>query len=96
MKKLGLRVLVSLLASALLVSVLVQVYAYFEKQDCICAKLTTEEQEFEIDDRLRAFYEGVDEQTGVFIRFSSLCRHGKNIMLTVFPDEGFYKGKVLQ
>lgn len=55
MKKCWLRVLVALLAAALLVSVLVQVYAYVEKQDCICAKLTTEEQEFEIDDRLRVF-----------------------------------------
>ena len=94
MKKPWLRVLVSLLASALLVSVLVQVYAYFEKQDCICAKLTTEEQEFEIDDRLRAFYEGVDEQTGVFTRFAGPCRHGKSIHLTVFPDEGIYRGMI--
>lgn len=94
MKKLGLKVLVALLTAALLVSVFVQVYAYFEKQDCICAKLTTEEQEFEIDDRLRAFYEGVDEQTGVFIRFSSPCRHGKSIQLTVFPDEGIYRGMI--
>jgi len=34
----------------------------------------------------------VDEQTGVFIRFSSPCRHGKSIHLTVFPDEGIYRG----
>ena len=94
MKKRWLRVLVALLAAALLVSVLVQVYAYVEKQDCICAKLTTEEQEFEIDDRLRAFYEGVDEQTGVFIRFLSPCRHGKSIHLTIFPDEGIYRGMI--
>lgn len=65
MKTRWLRVLVALLAAALLVSVLVLVYVYVEKQDCICAKLTTEEQEFEIDDRLRAFYEGGDNVKAV-------------------------------
>lgn len=94
MKKLGLRILVALLAAALLVCVLVQGYAYFEKQDCICAKLTTEEQEFEIDDRLRDFYEDIEEKTGVFIRATSSCRHGKHILLTIYPDEGTYRGKI--
>lgn len=94
MKKRWLRVLVALLAVALLASVLVQVYAYFEKQDCICAKLTTEEQEFEIDDRLRDFYEDIEEKTGVFIRATSSCRHGKHILLTIYPDEGTYRGKI--
>ena len=95
MKKRWLRVLVALFAAALLVSVIVQVYTYVDKKDCICTNLTTEEQEFEIDDRLRAFYEGMDEQTGVFIRFSSPCRHGRSIHLTVFPDEGIYRGRII-
>lgn len=93
MKKRWFQRLVTLLVAALIVCVCMQVYAYFEKKDCICAKLTTEEREFEIDDRLRAFYEGVDDQTGVFIRFSSPCRHGKHIQLTIFPDEGIYRGQ---
>lgn len=87
------RWLIFCLSAILLMCVSLQVYAYFEKQDCICAKLTTEEREFEIDDRLRAFYEGVDDQTGVFIRFYSPCRHGKHIQLTIFPDEGIYRGQ---
>lgn len=94
MKKRWLRVLVALLAAALLVSVLVQVYAYVEKQDCICAKLTTEEQEFEIDDRLRNYYGDVEDKTGTFIRSLGQCRHGKRILLIIFPDEGIYRGRV--
>ena len=79
----------------LLVTLLVSLYLYIEKQDCICAMLTAEDQEFVIDDRLRSFQEGVDQQTGVFIRSSGPCRHGKIIQLTIYPDNGIYKGKVI-
>lgn len=94
MKKRWVQGLISLLTVALLVCVLAQAYAYFEKQDCMCARLTTEEQEFEIDDQLRSFYGDVDDQTGVFIRASSPCRHGKIIQLTIYPDEGIYRGRI--
>ena len=95
MMKPWLRKLIFLLTAALIVFLYIQVYTYFEKQDCICAKLTSVEQEFEIDERLRAFYEGVENRSGVFIISSSCCRHGKHIQLTIFPDEGLYKGRLL-
>ena len=96
MKMRWIRGLIILLELALIVCVLVQAYVYIEKQDCICAKMTSEEQEFKIDDRLRGFYGDVEDKTGTFILASSSCRHGKSILLTIFPDEGWYKGKVLQ
>lgn len=79
----------------LFVTLILSLYSYIEKQDCICALLTAEEQEFIIDDRLRSFHEGVDQQSGVFIRSSGPCRHGKIINLTIYPDNGIYKGKVI-
>ncbi len=94
MKKRWFQGFVTLLAAALIIYACMQVYAYLEKQDCICAKLTAEEQEFEIDDRLRNFYGDVEDKTGTFIRSLSQCRHGKHILLTIFPDEGIYRGRV--
>lgn len=94
MKKRWIQSLVTLLVAALIVCVCVQVYAHFEKQDCICAKLTAEEQEFEIDDRLRNYYGDVEDKTGTFIRSLGQCRHGKRILLTIFPDEGIYRGQI--
>lgn len=94
MKKRWFQGFVTLLAAALIIYACMHVYAYFEKQDCICAKLTAEEQEFEIDDRLSNFYGDVEDKTGTFIRSLSQCRHGKHILLTIFPDEGIYRGRV--
>ena len=82
-------------SAILLIMLLGSLLSYIEKQDCICARLTSEEQEFVIDDRLRSFHEGIDQQSGVFIRSSSFCRHGKSIQLTIYPDNGTYKGKVI-
>ena len=94
MKKRWFQGFVTLLAAALIIYACMQVYAYLEKQDCIRAKLTAEEQEFEIDDRLRNFYGDVEDKTGTFIRSLSQCRHGKHILLSIFPDEGIYRGRV--
>lgn len=94
MKKAVPRWLLIAVSTFLLIILLSSLYTYIEKQDCICAKFTTEDQEFVIDDRLRSFYEGIDQQSGVFIRSSSPCRHGKTIQLTIYPDNGTYKGRI--
>lgn len=92
MKKRWFQGFVTLLAAALIICVCMQVYAYLEKQDCICAKLIAEEQEFVIDDRLRNYYGDVEDKTGTFIRSLGQCRHGRRILLTIFPDEEIYRG----
>jgi len=82
-------------AVAVLCVVCAQVIMYYEKQDCICARLTDEQQTFEIDDHLRSYLDNLDETSGTWTERREMCRHHKHILLRIFPDEGIYKGNIL-
>lgn len=71
------------------------VLRYIDHQNCLCSQLTTESQRYPIDDKLLAICDGVDKETGVFIQISTRCKHGVSLHLTVYPDEGFYRGFIL-
>ena len=69
------------------------VHRHIDHQNCLCSQLTTESQQYPIDEKLLAIYDGVDKETGVFILFSTQCKHGVSLRLTVYPDEGYYLGE---
>lgn len=69
-------------------------HRYIDHQKCLCSQLTKEPQLYPIDEKLLAICDGVDKETGVFIRVSTQCKHGVSLHLTVFPDEGYYLGSI--
>lgn len=69
---------------------------YRDRQQCVCSMLTEEEQTFSIDDRLYRVCERDTMKSGVFMYVRTSCDHGRNLHLTVFPDEGIFKGYILK
>jgi len=69
---------------------------YQDRQQCVCSMLTEEEQTFSIDDRLYRVCEKDTMKSGVFMYVRTSCDHGKNLHLTVSPDEGIFKGYILK
>ena len=69
---------------------------YQDRQQCVCSLLTEEEQTFSIDDRLYRVCERDTMKSGVFMYVRTSCDHGKNLHLTVFPDEDIFKGYILK
>lgn len=69
---------------------------YADRRNCVCSMLTTTEETFTIDDRLYRVVEQDAMKSGVFMVVRTTCDHGKNLHLTVFPDEGEFKGYILK
>ena len=72
------------------------IHEYQDRQQCVCSMLTEEEQTFSIDDRLYRVCERDTMKSGVFMYVRTSCDHGRNLHLTVFPDEGIFKGYILK
>ena len=71
------------------------VLAYKDWRGCVCSVLSSTEQTFPIDER---FYRVCEEDTlhsGTFARIRTKCDHGNTLWLTVYPDEGIYRGHLL-
>lgn len=71
------------------------VLAYKDWRGCICSDLTSTEQTQPIDERLYRVYEQEALRSGTFAIVRTKCDHGKAIHLTVYPDEGVYKGTMV-
>lgn len=65
---------------------------YTDRQNCVCSMLTTTEDVFTIDDRLYRVVEQDTMKSGVFMVVRTTCDHNKQLHLTVYPDEGIFKG----
>lgn len=72
------------------------VLAYKDWHGCVCSVLSFAEQEFAIDERFYRVCEEDTLRTGTFAVVRTQCDHGKSIHLTVYPDEGLYRGYLQQ
>ena len=88
---------VILVGIAVLLCCLIVLWAHgsADRRQCVCSILTTEEQTYAIEDRLYRVCEKDTMNSGTFMIVRTTCDHGKNLHLTVMPDEGIYKGYVL-
>ena len=68
---------------------------YVDRRNCVCSMLTTAEETFTIDDRLYRVVEQDTMKSGVFMVVRTTCDHNKQLHLTVYPDEGIFKGSVI-
>ena len=67
---------------------------YADRRNCVCSMLTTTEETFAIDERLYRVVEQDTMKSGVFMTVRTTCDHGKRLLLTVYPDEGLFKGYI--
>lgn len=72
------------------------ILAYKDWQGCVCSVLSSTEQTFPIDEQLYRVYEQDAMRSGTFAIVRMTCDHGKAIHLTVYPDEGIYRGYLQQ
>lgn len=68
------------------------VLAYKDWRGCVCSVLSSTEQTLLINERLYRIYEQDAMRSGTFAIVRTTCDHGKAIHLTVYPDEGIYRG----
>ena len=68
---------------------------YVDRSQCVCSKLTAEEQNFKIDDHLYRVCEKDTLSSGTFMIVRTTCDHGQKLHLTVRPDEGTYSGYLI-
>lgn len=95
MKQAACRITLSVMVVLLLCLIVLWARGYADRRQCVCSILTTEEQTYAIDDRLYRVCEKDTMNSGTFMIVRTTCDHGKNLHLTVMPDEGIYKGYVL-
>lgn len=67
---------------------------YADRRSCVCSMLTTTEETFAIDERLYRVVEQDTMKSGVFMTVRTTCDHGRRLLLTVYPDEGLFKGYI--
>lgn len=77
-------------------TILISILAYKDWRGCVCSVLSSTEQTFPIDERLYRVYEQDAMRSGTFAIVRTTCDHGRAIHLTVYPDEGVYKGTMVQ
>ncbi|MDO4355480.1 MAG: hypothetical protein Q4E13_03065 [Clostridia bacterium] len=93
MKKIS-SIAVTAVLLALIYAAIPAIKAYTERQKCICSMLTSVEETYPVDDRLYRVIEKDTIQSGVFMMIRTSCDHGVDLHLTVYPDEGFFKGYI--
>ena len=89
------KVILSVIAVLLCCLIVLWARGYADRRQCVCSILTTEDQTYAIDNRLYRVCEKDTLNSGTFMIVRTTCDHGKNLHLTVMPDEGIYKGYVL-
>ena len=73
-----------------LVSMLILGDAY--KQDCICSVLSIQSARYPITSHLYSVYDLESVNPGTFVMLQTTCKHGNRVILTIYPDEGFFEG----
>ena len=92
-KKLFVIVMLSVLLLSLVLYARVLV-THSEQMTCLCTILTDEDSVYLLDVRLYSVVSPEMLTPGTFSRISTHCPHNKYIHLTVFQDEGWYRGYV--
>lgn len=81
--------------AAVIFLLVINLLAYLEKRDCLCSKLTKDVRTLPIDDRLSRVYDLDFLNSGTFILLTTNCAHGIRMQITIYPDEGVYRGSII-
>lgn len=82
-------------AALAIVQMLIWGISHAGRKNCVCSILTADEQTFPIDSRLYSLCEKDTLNPGTLRIVRTKCSHGKNICLSIMPDEGKYTGCLL-
>lgn len=63
-----------------------------DKQDCICSVLSRQSARYPITSHLYSVYDLESVNSGTFVMLQTTCMHGKRVILTIYPDEGYFEG----
>ena len=63
-----------------------------DKQDCICSVLGRQSARYPITSRLYSVYDFDSTNPGTFVMLQTTCRHGNRVILTIYPEEGYFEG----
>ena len=63
-----------------------------DKQDCICLVLSKQSARYPITSHLSSVYDLESLNPGTFVMLHTTCKHGNRVILTIYPDEGFFEG----
>ena len=63
-----------------------------DKQDCICSVLSRQSARYPITSHRYSVYDLESVNPGTFVMLQTTCKHGNRIILTIYPDEGYFEG----
>ena len=82
------------LAAALFI-LMINLLVYLETRDCPCSVLSYQEETYPIDEKLDRIISRDSLKTGTFSLITTTCDHGVRMQLTIFNDNGTYRGRKL-
>ena len=65
------------------------------RTECVCSILSDHESRHPITPLLDSIWDINSANEGTFIRLLTTCKHGKRIRVTVFSDEGYFVGCIV-
>lgn len=63
-----------------------------DKQACICSVLSRQSARYPVSSHLYSVYDLESVNPGTFVMLQTECKHGKRIILTIYPDKGYFEG----
>lgn len=88
--------LIIILAVLIAICLLICFSVCNERSECVCSVLTIDNTKYPITSILNSVWEFDSTSEGTFTRLLTTCEHGKRVCLTIFPDEGFFEGYIVE
>ena len=81
--------------AAIIYILVINLFAYLETRDCPCSVLSYQEETYPIDEKLDRIVSRDSLNSGTFLLVTTTCDHGVRMQLTVYPEDGKYRGKMI-
>ena len=81
--------------AAVIYILVINLFAYLETRDCPCSVLSYQEETYPIDEKLDRIVSRDSLNSGTFLLVTTTCDHGVHMQLTIYNDNGTYRGRRL-
>ena len=79
--------------AAIIYILVINLFAYLETRDCPCSVLSYQEETYPIDEKLDRIVSRDSLNSGTFLLVTTTCDHGVHMQLTIYNDNGTYRGR---
>ena len=79
--------------AAVIYILMINLLTYLETRDCPCSVLSYQEETYPIDEKLDRIVSRDSLNSGTFLLVTTTCDHGVRMQLTVYNDNGTYRGR---